>query len=90
MTKASKTFALFGISLFSFTAYLDATIVSTALPAIQTSLHMSVSSLQWVMNAFFLAISAFMASSGKVADLFGRRKVFYIAIIVFGIASIVI
>jgi EmrB/QacA subfamily drug resistance transporter len=88
MAKASKIFALMGISLLSFTGFLDATIVSTALPSIQASLHMSVTELQWVMNAFFLGISAFMASMGRVADIYGRRKIFYIGTLIFGIASL--
>lgn len=77
-----------GISLLSFTGFLDATIVSTALPSIQSSLHMTVTELQWVMNAFFLGISAFMASMGRIADMYGRRKIFYIGTLVFALASL--
>lgn len=84
----SKTLVLIGVSLLSFTGFLDATIVSTALPAIQAGLQMSVTELQWVMNAFFLGISAFMASMGRIADLYGRRRVFYIGTIIFGLASL--
>lgn len=88
MSAIRKTSLLIGISLLSFIGYLDATIVSTALPAIQSSLHMTVSSLQWVMNASFLAISALMASMGRLADIYGRRKVLYVGVIIFGLASI--
>ena len=62
--------------------------MSTALPDIQSHLHMSVSQLQWILNAFFLGVSSFMASMGRVADLYGRRKVFYSGTLVFGLASI--
>lgn len=88
MTKTAKIMALLGISLLSFTGFLDATIVSTALPSIQMNLHMTVTELQWVMNAFFLGISAFMASMGRIADLYGRRKIFYIGTLIFGLASL--
>ncbi len=88
MSRLSKMLSLIGISLFSFTGYLDATIVSTALPAIQHSLQMTVSQLQWIMNAFFIGISAFMISMGRVADIYGRRLVLYIGVVVFGLASI--
>lgn len=88
MTKATKLFLLIGVSLLSFTGFLDVTIVSTALPIIQSSLHMTVTQLQWVMNACFLGISAFMASMGRIADMYGRRRLFYIGTIVFGIASL--
>ncbi len=88
LSKAKKLYLLLGVSLLSFTGFLDATIVSTALPDIQSSLHMSVSQLQWIMNAFFLGISAFMASMGRVGDLYGRRKIFYIGTLIFMLASI--
>lgn len=88
MTKINKIIALIGISLLSFTGFLDVTIVSTALPDMQSGLHMSVTQLQWVMNACFLGVSAFMASMGRVADMYGRRKVFYIGVIIFGLASL--
>lgn len=87
LSKSKKMFLLFGVSLLSFTGFLDATIVSTALPDIQSSLKMSVTELQWIMNAFFLGISAFMASMGRVGDIYGRRKVFYLGTLVFGLAS---
>lgn len=88
MSRAKKFLVLIGVSLLSFTGFLDATIVSTALPAIESSLKMSVTELQWIMNAFFLGISAFMASMGKVADIYGRRRVFYIGTLIFGLASL--
>lgn len=85
---SSKILVLMGVSLLSFTGFLDATIVSTALPSIQVGLQMTVTELQWVMNAFFLGISAFMASMGRIADLYGRRRVFYIGTLIFGLASL--
>jgi len=87
-SKTTQLCLLFGVSLLSFTGFLDATIVSTALPDIQRSLNMSVTQLQWIMNAFFLGVSAFMASTGRVGDIYGRRKVFYIGTLIFGLASI--
>ncbi len=88
LSKSKKHYLLFGVSLLSFTGFLDSTIVSTALPDIQSSLNMSVTQLQWIMNAFFLGISALMASMGRVGDLYGRRKVFYIGTLIFALASI--
>ncbi|HJO92254.1 MAG TPA: MFS transporter [Victivallales bacterium] len=88
MVKLKKTCLLFGISLLTFTGYLDATIVSTALPSIQSSLNMSMTQLQWILNAFLLGIAASMASMGRVGDIYGRRKVFYIAVAIFALASI--
>lgn len=87
-SKSTKILMLIGVSLLSFTGYLDVTIVSTALPAIESSLHMSVTELQWVMSACFLGVSAFMASMGRIADIYGRRRLFYIGTIIFGFASL--
>ncbi len=88
LSSTQKRCLLFGVSLLSFTGFLDATIVSTALPDIQTTLHIPIAELQWVMNAFFLGVSAFMASMGRIADLYGRRKIFYMGTIIFMLASI--
>lgn len=88
MTNKQKKLALIGISLLSFTAFLDATIVSTALPAMQANLRLTVTQLQWVMNIFFLALSALMISMSKIADFFGKRRIFYLASVIFGLASL--
>lgn len=82
-----KWFALIGLSLLSFTAFVDFTIVSTALPFIQKDLSASVGQLQWVMSMFSLILSMFMIAAGKAGDLFGQKKVFYIGFIFFAIAA---
>lgn len=83
-----KWFTLIGLSLLSFTVFLDYTIVTTALPFIKKDLNANVLQLQWVTNIFAMALSIFMIAAGKAGDLWGRKKVFYFAFVAFGVAAI--
>ncbi len=83
-----KWWALIGLSLLSFTAFVDVTIITTALPFIQKELHATVLQLQWVMTIFAMILCMFMIIAGKSGDLLGRKKVFYFGFIIFGIAAI--
>src|SRR5690242_7914728 len=71
-----------------FMLLLDVTIVNVALPSIQKSLHSSFSDLQWVVDAYALTLAAMLLTSGSLADLFGRRLVFTIGLVVFSVASL--
>ncbi|HEX4838809.1 MAG TPA: MFS transporter [Rhabdochlamydiaceae bacterium] len=82
-----KWWALLGVSLLAFTAFLDVTIVNTALPFIQTALKADILQLQWIANIFTIVLSMTMIAIGKLADLWGRKKVFYYGVVVFGIAA---
>src|ERR671937_154682 len=66
---------------------LDVSMVGVALPSIRTDLHMSTSSLQWVVSAYVLGYGGFLLLGGRAADLLGRRRVFLIALGVFLVAS---
>jgi EmrB/QacA subfamily drug resistance transporter len=83
-----KWWALFGVSLLAFTAFLDATIVNTALPFIQTALQANILQLQWIANIFTIILSMTMIACGKVADLWGRKRVFYVGVALFGLAAL--
>ncbi|MCX7124213.1 MAG: MFS transporter [Gammaproteobacteria bacterium] len=83
-----KWWALIGLGLLSFTAFLDFTIVTTALPFIQKSLNANVLQLQWIMTIFAMMMCMFMIIAGKSGDLFGRKKVFYLGFILFGISAV--
>jgi EmrB/QacA subfamily drug resistance transporter len=82
-----KWWALLGVSLLAFTAFLNATIVDTALPFIQTALKATILELQWVANIFTIILSMTLIAFGKFADLWGRRGVFYFGVGLFAIAS---
>src|ERR1700754_2921719 len=67
----------------------DVSAVGVALPSIGSDLHMSTTSLQWVVNGYVLGFGGFLLLGGRTADLLGRRKVFLIALTVFTLASLV-
>ncbi|MDX6276349.1 MAG: hypothetical protein QOJ72_477 [Nocardioidaceae bacterium] len=68
---------------------LDISMVGVALPSIGTDLHMSPSSLQWIVSGYVLGYGGFLLLGGRASDLLGRRNVFLIAVGAFGIASVV-
>src|SRR5919197_2126104 len=66
---------------------LDVSMIGVALPSIRADLHMTTSSLQWVVSAYVLGYGGFLLLGGRAADLLGRRRVFLIALGVFLVAS---
>src|SRR5260221_9395684 len=66
---------------------LDVSMIGVALPSIRTDLHLSTSSLQWVVSAYVLGYGGFLLLGGRAADLFGRRRVFLISLAVFIVGS---
>ena len=69
-------------------AMLDATIVNVALPHIGEDFDVSVSSLQWVLTGYLLALASLILLGGALGDRYGRRKVFLIGTIWFAGASL--
>src|SRR5438128_9442089 len=84
---ARKWWTLLAVSVAIFMLLLDITVVNVALPDIQRSLHSSFRDLQWVVNAYALTLAAFLLTAGSLADLFGRRRVFAIGLVVFTVSS---
>src|ERR1700730_9260685 len=78
---------LVAVSLGVMMVGLDATVVSIATPAIAADLHADLTGLQWVTNAYLLALAVALIPAGKIADRFGRRATFIAGIAGFGIAS---
>jgi len=66
---------------------LDVSMIGVALPSIRTDLHMSTSSLQWVVSGYVLGYGGFLLLGGRAADLLGRRRMFLISLAVFLVAS---
>jgi EmrB/QacA subfamily drug resistance transporter len=80
--------ALIVVCFGQFMVVLDATIVNVALPAIQTDLKVSASSLQWVVNSYTLFFGGFLLLGGRAADLIGRRTLFIAGVALFSVASL--
>ena len=70
-----------------FMVMLDNTVVNVVLPSTQRSLHASLSSLEWTVNAYTLTFAVLMVTGGRLGDIFGRRKMFPFGVVVFGISS---
>jgi EmrB/QacA subfamily drug resistance transporter len=83
-----KWWTLMAVSFGLFMIMLDNTIVNVALPSIQSSLGLQISELEWVVTGYALTFGAFMLTGGKLADLFGRRLLFVIGLVVFTAASL--
>jgi EmrB/QacA subfamily drug resistance transporter len=85
----NKGLALAVLATAQFMVILDATIVNVALPAIQKALGFAnASQLQWVVTAYALAFGGFLLLGGRLADLFGRRRIFMAGVSVFALASL--
>jgi EmrB/QacA subfamily drug resistance transporter len=83
-----KWWTLAAVAFGLFMIMLDNTIVNVALPSIQRSLHMSISSLEWIVTAYALTFAALLITGGKLGDLYGRRKMFILGLAVFTLASL--
>src|SRR5438094_9045202 len=66
---------------------LDVAIVNVAIPSIQRDLHIKESTVQWVITAYAITFGGFLLLGGRSADLLGRRRMFYVGVTVFTIAS---
>ena len=78
-----KWWTLGAVAFGLFMIMLDNTVVNVALPAMQSSLHLKISELEWVVAGYALTFGAFMLTGGKLADLFGRRRIFVIGLVIF-------
>ncbi len=80
--------ALAVIAVAQLMVVLDATIVNIALPSIQRALQFSATGLEWVINAYALTFGGLLLLGGRAGDLFGRRRMFTVGIIVFTLGSL--
>jgi EmrB/QacA subfamily drug resistance transporter len=85
----SRAAALTALCAILFLTFLDNTIVSVALADIQSSLSVSVSGLQWVVDGYMLTFAALMLTGGTLGDLFGRKKVMLTGVVIFCAGSVV-
>jgi EmrB/QacA subfamily drug resistance transporter len=79
-TLGAMCFALFMIML-------DNTVVNVALPSIQKDLGASISGLEWTTSGYTLSFAVILATGGRLGDIFGRRLVFLIGVVIFALSS---
>jgi EmrB/QacA subfamily drug resistance transporter len=82
-----RYWALAVIGIAQLMIVLDASVVIVALPSAQHALHISIANRQWVMSAYTLVFGSLLLLGGRVADYLGRRRVFIIGLLGFGVAS---
>jgi EmrB/QacA subfamily drug resistance transporter len=76
------------ISFSLFMILLDVTIVNIAIPHIMTGFNVGLSSIEWVLNVYVLVFAVLLLTMGKLGDLFGRRLLFLLGLIVFTLSSL--
>ena len=87
-TPRAKNLALVLLALTQFVVVIDASITNVALPSIGKALDIDQDSLSWVVNSYTLVFGGFLLLGGRLADFFGRRRMFMISMGVFGVASL--
>lgn len=86
-TTLQKIMTFTGLILMVVMANLDATIVNLALPKIALAFNLPLSNMQWIVNIYLLATTATFVLSGKIADIYGRWRVYQVGVILFILGS---
>jgi EmrB/QacA subfamily drug resistance transporter len=84
-----KWWTLAGACSGLFLLMLDSTVVALALPAIRGDVDASSEGLQWVMNGYLLTIAVLVVTAGRLGDMFGRKRVFILGMVLFAAGSVV-
>src|SRR5215510_12493628 len=87
-TGRRKWWTLVAVSLATFMTYLDNNVTNVAIPTIQRSLHLSIAGLEWVVSSYVLVFAGLLLASGRIADVYGRRRLFFVGTVVFTLASL--
>ena len=83
-----RWWSLVAVSLATFMTYLDNNVTNVAIPTIQRSLHLSLAGLEWVVSSYILVFAGLLLAGGRLADLFGRRRLFLAGLAIFTLASL--
>nr|MDT0667845.1 MFS transporter [Micromonospora sp. DSM 115978] len=86
-SRAGRTLAVTSIGVF--VVFLDATIVNVAFEAMGRSFQSTTASLAWVLNTYSLIFAALLVPAGRLADQYGRKRVFQIGLVGFAATSVV-
>lgn len=81
--------ALVVLSSALFIIVLDSTILDVAVPTILEDFHTRVSALQWVISGYSLVFASLLISFGRLGDIFGRRRLFFIGATLFAVGSLI-
>ncbi len=79
---------VFLMCLGIFLCMIDTTIMNIALPAIQTSVNTSLEKMSWILNVYTMTIAVLAIPLGRIADIFGKAKMYILGLIIFGGGSV--
>jgi EmrB/QacA subfamily drug resistance transporter len=88
MTSQRRWWTLVAVALATFMTFLDNNVVNVALPSIQRELHLSISGLEWIVSSYILVFSGLMLVGGRLADVYGRKRLFVLGLALFTGASL--
>ncbi len=86
--RETRWWTLTAVALATFVTSLDNTVVNVALPSIQRDLHLSLAGLEWVASAYILVFASLLLAGGRLADRYGRRRLFLAGLALFTGASL--
>jgi EmrB/QacA subfamily drug resistance transporter len=76
------------LALALFIVVLDTTIINVSIRAIIHDLHSNLKAIQWVITGYSLVLAAFTITGGRLGDIFGRKRMFLVGAVIFGIGSL--
>jgi EmrB/QacA subfamily drug resistance transporter len=83
------TVVLFAVCLACLMFGLEISSIPTILPTLEQVLHADFKQLQWIMNAYTIAVTTVLMAVGALADRYGRKRIFLVSIAAFGLASLI-
>ena len=83
-----RWWTLVAVSLATLMTYLDNNVINVAIPTIQRDLHLSIAGLEWVVSSYILVFAGLLLVGGRLADAYGRRRLFLAGLAVFTLASL--
>ncbi len=86
-TSSTKWLALAAMMFAVAMMFIDQTIVSIAVPTIQSELGLTESGVQWMVNGYLLSLSAFFALGGRLSDILGHKRMVLLGVIIFAFSS---
>src|SRR5437773_1306552 len=86
--RSARRWTLVATILATSLTFIDGTVINVALPALQASLHATITDVQWVIEAYALLLGGLILVGGSLGDQFGRKRIFLAGVVVFTIASI--
>src|SRR6202042_1269929 len=85
---SGRRWILIAVALATFMTYLDNNVINVAIPTIERSLHLSQSGVEWVVSAYILVFAGLLLAGGRLADVFGQKRLFMAGLAIFTGASL--